>query len=44
MISSDATVDEHSDGSSGEEEEEVRSSAKTRTAYSCVQIIKVQMW
>ena len=38
-------MDDHSDGSSDEEEEEeVRSSAKTRTAYSCIQIIKVQMW
>jgi hypothetical protein len=45
MISSDATVDDQSDDSSGEEEEEqVRSSAKTRTAYSCIQIIKVQTW
>jgi hypothetical protein len=39
--------DDQSDDSSGEEaeeEEEVRSSAKTRTAYSCIQIIKVQTW
>jgi hypothetical protein len=27
-----------------EEKEEVRTSAKTRTAYSCIQIIKVQTW
>ncbi|CAF3657135.1 unnamed protein product [Rotaria sordida] len=38
VISSDATADDHSDDSNGEEE--VRSSSKIRTAYSCVQIIK----
>jgi len=46
MISSDATVEDHTDGSSDEEEgeeEEVRSSTKTRTTYSCIQIIKVQI-
>jgi hypothetical protein len=43
VISLDATVDDYSNGSSGEEED-VRSTAKTRTAYSCIQIIKVQTW
>ncbi|CAF4792209.1 unnamed protein product, partial [Rotaria magnacalcarata] len=37
-ISLDANADDRSDESNGEEE--VRSSAKTRTAYSCIQIIK----
>jgi hypothetical protein len=42
-------MDEQSSGEEEEEEEEeekeeVRSSTKTRTAYSCIQIIKVQTW
>ncbi|CAF4035027.1 unnamed protein product, partial [Adineta steineri] len=39
VISSEITINDHSDDSSADEEE-VRSSSKTRTAYSCIQIIK----
>ena len=45
-------MENHSDESNGEEEEEEgeeetaanRLSAKTRTAYSCIQIIKVEIF
>ena len=37
-------MEDQSDVGSGEDEEDVRSSAKTRTGYSCIQIIKVQLW
>lgn len=43
MKSSDAAVDDTSDDSSVEDTEETRSAIKARTAYSCVQIIKVRM-